>query len=138
MARSHPILALVTALYLVMIVALTFVGGDDEHPPSPIWSLGAFLVLGALLTVLSSPRRWWVALGFGVLGAAWIEAAQTVWRPAGYASVMDLALGALGVAIGVGLVVAVRVARARQPVQHPTAQHSTAQLDQSGGQHGIL
>jgi glycopeptide antibiotics resistance protein len=121
MARSHPILALVTALYLVMIATFTFIGGDDEHPPSPLWSLVGFLVLGVLLTILSSPRRWWVALGFGVLGAAWIEAAQSVWRPPGYASIADLALGVLGVSLGVGIVIAVRFVRARPAVQRTSS-----------------
>lgn len=113
MARSHPILALATALYLVLIATFTFVGGDDERPPSPVWALVVFIGVGVLLTALSSPRRWWVALGFGWLGAAWIEAAQSVWRPAGYASIMDLVFGAVGTVVGVGLVVAIRWARAR-------------------------
>ena len=112
---------MVTTLYLIVIVVLTFVGGDEQHPPSALWSLVAFFVVGVLLTVLSAPRRWWVALGFGVLGAAWIEAAQTVWRPPGYASVVDLAAGALGVALGVGIVVVVRFVRAREQVNHSTA-----------------
>jgi len=121
MARSHPILAIVTALYLALIATFTFIGGDDEQPPSPVWALVVFIGVGLLLTALSSPRRWWVALGFGWLGAAWIEAAQSVWRPPGYASIVDLAFGALGTVIGVGLVVAVRALRARAIVTAPTA-----------------
>lgn len=118
MARSHPFLALVTALYLVLIATFTFVGGD-EQPPSPVWALITFIGVGMLLTVMSTPRRWWVALGFGLLGAAWIEAAQSVWRPAGYASIADLAFGALGTVIGVGIVVGVRWFRSRSATRAP-------------------
>ena len=60
-----------------------------------------------------------MALGYGWLGAAWIEAAQSVWRPPGYASIVDLAFGALGTVIGVGVVVAVRAVRARTVVAAP-------------------
>ena len=119
MARSHPILALATALYLGLIVVLTFVGGDDADPPSPWWSLLVFFVVGVLLTILSAPRRWWVALGFSLLGAAWIEAAQTVWRPPGFASLADLALGAVGSVLGVALVVTIRAVSARTERAHP-------------------
>lgn len=127
MARSHPILALATALYLILIVVLTFVGGDDGDPPSPWWSLVAFLGVGALLTALSSPSRWWVALGFSLLGAAWIEAAQTVWRPPGFASLADLLLGGLGAVIGVVAVVAIRAVSARSSATAAAASHAAVQ-----------
>ncbi len=126
MARSHPILAIATAAYLVLIVTLTFIGGDE--PPSPLWSLLAFIGVGALLCALSAPRRWWVALGFGVLGAAWIEVAQAIWRPPGFASVVDLLLGVLGTVIGVAGVVAIRAAIARIPAAPPVV-HAPAPAD---------
>ncbi len=126
MSRSHPVLALVTALYLLLLVAVTFLGGADQAPPPSWWSLLAFALLGALLCALSSPRRWWVALGFGMLGAAWVEAAQTVWMPPGYASVDDLALGVVGTALGVGAVVAGRAMLAKAHRREPGAARPTA------------
>lgn len=133
MARSHPVLAVVTLVYLVAIATLTFIGGEGAAPPSPWWSLVAFIGVGALLCAISAPRRWWVALGFGVLGAAWIEVAQSVWRPEGWASVTDLALGALGTALGVGAVVLVRTWLSRTASVAPAVPAATAVPSPRGG-----
>jgi len=108
MVRSHPVLACVTALYIAAIVVFTFaMPSDATGAPSPWWSFGTFLFVGLLLALLSRAWRWWVALGFSWLGAAWVEAAQAVWLP-GRARVEDVVLGCLGGLIGVSLVVAYR------------------------------
>ena len=60
-----------------------------------------FLPVGVLLTLAFSPHRWLVAVAFGVLGAAWIEAAQAIWMPEGYGRVEDTFWGAIGVTAGV-------------------------------------
>jgi hypothetical protein len=64
--------------------------------------------VGALLTLLFGRRRWLIAVAFGVLGAAWIEAAQAIWMPEGYGRVEDTFWGALGVIAGVAAVLIVQ------------------------------
>jgi glycopeptide antibiotics resistance protein len=102
----------VAAIYLGMIVLLAFVP----------WRLGAecpwylnvlfFLPVGVLFTVLFTPHRWLIAVAFGVLGAAWIEAAQAIWMPEGYGRVEDTFWGAIGVLAGIAsVVIAVRFMR---------------------------
>lgn len=114
MVRAHPILTCAAALYLAGLIAFTFLtpGGDEQ--PSPWWTFLIFAVGGALLAMLSDPRRWWVALGFVWLAAAWVEAAQAVWGPDGRARLEDLALGVAGGALGVGAAAAARVIAARR------------------------
>ena len=112
MRRRHS-LVIVAALYFGLLVALTFMPGSEAARRSWVLPILLFVPVGQLLALLMGRRRWWVALGFGFLGAAWIEAAQTLWMPSGYASVEDIALSSAGAALGVGLGVVALVARSR-------------------------
>ncbi len=101
-----------TAGYLVIVVVLAFMP----------WSRGAecpwyvdvlfFAPVGVLLTLLFGRKRWLIAVAFGVLGAAWIEAAQAIWMPEGYGRVEDTFWGAVGVVAGtIGVLVTLRFMR---------------------------
>lgn len=100
MSRRRLLVSIFAVLYIGVLVWLTFVPAQEF---SGLWSFLALLPVGALLLVLLTPHRWWIALGFGVLGAAWIEAAQSVWLPPGYASALDVLWGAVGAGVGVVL-----------------------------------
>jgi glycopeptide antibiotics resistance protein len=103
MSRRRLLAVAFAVLYIGAIVWLTFLPQSGSDGISGLWSFIALLPVGALLMVLLGPRRWWLALGFGALGAAWIEAAQSVWMPAGYASALDVLWGTMGAAVGVAL-----------------------------------
>jgi hypothetical protein len=109
---SHRVVTVLTATYLCVIVLLAFIP----------WRLGAecpwyldllfYVPVGILLTLLFDPHRWLIAVAFGVLGAAWIEAAQAIWMPEGYGRVEDTFWGAIGVLAGIaGVLVVVRLMR---------------------------
>lgn len=66
-----------------------------------MWTAVAFIPVGAFLVCMFGRRRWWAALAFSVVAAAWLEAAQTVWMPAGYANVIDILLASVGAGVGV-------------------------------------
>ncbi len=101
MSRWRFLLSVFAALYIGVLVGLTFVRTSEQVQQSGLLPLAAFFVLGVTLLLLMGPRRWWVAVGFGVLGSAWIEAAQTVWMPPGYASLEHLLWASLGLILGV-------------------------------------
>ena len=113
---SHKLVMVLTVTYLAVVVLLAFVhwtqGADCP------WYLNVlfFLPVGVLLTLLFSPRRWLVAVAFGVLGAAWIEAAQAIWMPEGYGRVEDTFWGAIGIVAGVaGVLIVLRLMRSHGP-----------------------
>jgi VanZ like protein len=97
---SHRWVVGLTAAYLVVVVMLAFVRW--EHGAACPWYLNLlfFLPIGMLFTLLLGRRRWIVAVAFGMLGAAWIEAAQAIWMPEGYGRVEDTFWGAVGVVTG--------------------------------------
>jgi hypothetical protein len=64
--------------------------------------------------LLLGRRLWWAALGFSALGAAWIEAAQSVWMPAGYAAAEDVLWASLGATAGLLVAVIIDSALARR------------------------
>lgn len=112
---DEPMSAARTLLWCATGVALAGVGAYAFWLPgradevSSWWSLGVFLVLGALFALVSRPDRWWVGLGFAWLLAAWVEAGQAVWMPDyGRARVEDLVLGCVGATLGIALVVGAR------------------------------
>ncbi|CAN5251650.1 hypothetical protein BH11ACT4_BH11ACT4_20900 [soil metagenome] len=101
MRRRQYILSGVSALYFGALVGMAFVPGSALNRSFWCWQLLAFLPVGTLLLLTMGRRRWWVAIGFGMLGAAWLEAAQSVWMPAGYADALDVVWGSAGVMAGV-------------------------------------
>lgn len=103
MSRRRLLAVAFAVLYIGAIVWLTFLPQSGSAGISGLWSFVALLPVGAMLLMLLGPRRWWLALGFGALGAAWIEAAQSVWMPVGYANPIDVLWGTLGAAAGLGI-----------------------------------
>jgi len=109
MSAARPILWCATGAALVGVGAYAFWLPGQADEVSSWWSLGVFLVVGGLFALVSRPERWWVALGFAWLLAAWVEAGQAVWMPeTGRARVEDLVLGCIGGTLGIALVVAGR------------------------------
>jgi apolipoprotein N-acyltransferase len=101
MNRKRLVTNLVAAVYFGALAGIAFMPfSAAEDGPRWGWSLAIFVPVGALLLLLMGRRRWWAAFGFGVLGTAWIEAAQSVWVPQ-RADIVDLLAGCLGVAVGV-------------------------------------
>ncbi|NYF11124.1 glycopeptide antibiotics resistance protein [Leifsonia sp. AK011] len=111
MIRRRHLLVLVAFVYIGMLVGLTFVPGATSARQWWWLPMILFVPVGLLLTLMMGRRRWWVAVGFGVLGAAWVEAAQTVWMPDGSASVVDILLSSLGAIVGVAVGVVIITAR---------------------------
>ncbi|MDH6181313.1 peptidoglycan/LPS O-acetylase OafA/YrhL [Microbacteriaceae bacterium SG_E_30_P1] len=111
MIRRRHLLVLVAFLYIGMLVGLTFVPGATSGRQWWWLPVVLFMPVGFLLTLMMGRRRWWVAIGFGVLGAAWVEAAQTIWMPDGSASVLDIVLSSIGAVLGVVIGVIVISAR---------------------------
>jgi len=103
MRLKRFIVTTIAALYFGALVGLAFVPTSDAVRGEWFWPVGVFVPVGVLLLLLFGGRRWWEALGFGVLGAAWLEAAQTLWMPLGYASFMDVVLAGAGVGVGVAV-----------------------------------
>jgi hypothetical protein len=101
--RARPAIVAITLGYAALLAGLAFVHWNATGEHFWYWSVIGFVPLGLLLQLSLGPRRWWAAIGFGVLGAAWIEAAQAIWMPLGYGRVEDAAWGALGVLLGVVL-----------------------------------
>jgi glycopeptide antibiotics resistance protein len=99
--RVRPILVVATLGYAGVLAGLAFVRWSNGAECPWYWAVIAFAPAGILLQLSLGPRRWWAAIGFGVLGAAWIEAAQSIWMPLGYGRFEDVAWGALGITIGV-------------------------------------
>ncbi|MGV8912378.1 MAG: VanZ family protein [Rhodoglobus sp.] len=101
MFRSRFVVAVCAALYFALLVSLAFVTAPGGNNRFWMWTTVAFIPVGAFLVCMFGRHRWWVALAFSVVAAAWLEAAQTVWMPAGYANVVDILLAGFGAAIGV-------------------------------------
>lgn len=118
MFRRRHFLSVVAALYFGLLVGLTFTPGSAAARESWILPTVLFVPVGLLLTLLMGRRRWWVAVGFGMLGAAWVEAAQTIWMPEGYASVIDIVCSSAGAILGVGLGVTLLTMRQKSMRSH--------------------
>lgn len=120
MSRVRLLVSCAFGVYTVVLVALTFAPTADGAPPSPVWMLVCFVPIGAFLTALLGRRRWWSAVGFGVLGAAWVEAGQTIWMPVGFANGLDVVWGSVGVLVGVVVGLLLLGARGRSMRSHGT------------------
>ena len=111
MRTRRFLLIVVAAFYFCAVIALAFVPAPAAYRTGWFGPFLVFLPVGALLLMLVGPRRWWVALGFAVLGAAWLEAGQSVWMKEGYADMMDVMWASAGAAVGVGTVLVLAAAR---------------------------
>jgi len=124
MFRSRFAVAAAAALYFAALASLAFVVAEGSDGRFWLWTTVAFIPVGIFLVGMFGRRRWWAALAFSVVAAAWLEAAQTVWMPAGYAAVVDILLASIGGGIGVS--VAVVVALWRERVEIPATRSATA------------
>lgn len=118
MRARRYLLTGIAAVYFGALVGLTFVPGSASNRAMWIWPFVAFVPVGILLLLLLGRRRWWAAVAFAVLGSAWIEAAQSVWMPQGYAELWDMLWATLGAAAGVLLASALTSAKARSMRAH--------------------
>lgn len=104
----------VTAVYLGLLVFATFMPSPPASRDQWFWPVIAFVPVGVLWLLLLGRRRWWAALGFSLLAAVWIEAAQSAWLPAGYARFSDVAWSAVGSIVGVGIASMLTTPRSRR------------------------
>ena len=118
MSRRRFLTSVIAALYFGALIGLTFVPTTEQARASWLLPVTVFVPVGLLLVLLMGPRRWWAALAFSLLGAAWIEAAQSIWMPVGYAQASDILLASLGAVIGVGVGVLVGLPAARALRSH--------------------
>lgn len=117
-------LVILTLGYAAVLAVLAFVVWDSGSDSPWYWPLISFVPAGFLLQLALGPRRWWAAIGFGVLGAAWIEAAQAIWMPLGYGRVEDAIFGSAGAALGVGLgALLLHATRVHDPLSFATEGH---------------
>lgn len=133
MVRWRVILGVVATLYFAAVIWLAFT--PDSVTNRGLWyaAVAVFAPAGALLLLIMGRRRWWAAIGFGALGAAWIEAGQSVWMPVGYASAMDVVLGSTGAIAGVLVTYMVTAARpATRTVKRPQVTNSAVKSAQEG------
>jgi hypothetical protein len=100
MIRARLLLGAITTVAFLVIVWLAFVPREANDLSSAASAFMQFALVSGLLVLMFGRRRWWVALGFAVLGASWIEAAQSVWMPPGYALITDTLAGTAGAATG--------------------------------------
>jgi glycopeptide antibiotics resistance protein len=140
MIRRHPVLSIVTLVYLVAVGLVTLTPQTDLGPDSltrrivavitstPLTSwmtydgieftanIVMFVPMGLLFTLLLGSRRWWLALAIGIAATCFIEFAQ-LFLPGRVSDVRDLSANSLGALVGVGVVVVVRQSwRSRPPV----------------------
>lgn len=132
MSRRKFVLSVLTALYCGCLVALTFVPGAVADRSGWYWPFLAFLPVGALLVLVMGRRRWWAAIAFAVLGAAWIEAAQSIWMPVGYADVYDVIWASSGAVLGVILAVVIAT-----PTRRSMRSHSVPRIVPQAGSREI-
>ena len=115
MSRARSLLSMIAALYFGSLIGLAFVPGSAANRTSALWPFLLFVPVGILLLLLLGARHWWSALGFGTLGAGWVEAAQTIWMPVGYADAWDVVWASAGVIVGVSVAVLGARIRRRSP-----------------------
>lgn len=120
MRARRYILTAIAAIYFGALVGLTFVPGSASNRTLWVWPFVAFVPVGILLVLLLGRRRWWAAIAFAVLGSAWIEAAQSIWMPLGYAEIIDVVWASSGAITGVAIAVVLtspkfRSMRAHEP-----------------------
>jgi len=118
MRAKRYIVTGIAAIYFGALVGLTFVPGSAANRQLWVWPFFAFVPVGILLVMLLGRRRWWAAAAFVVLGSAWIEAAQSVWMPAGYAELADIVWASSGGIAGIVVAVILTAPRRRSIRAH--------------------
>ncbi len=131
MMRRRLSLDLPASLYFGALVGFAFLPVSWNQEPE--WAFFTFIPVGVFLLLLLGKRRWWAAIAFGGLAASWIEAAQSVWMPAGYAEATDVVWAVVGCALGVAVTLAIlrspqrpAKAPAQPPLQAPAQRRSPA------------
>ncbi len=129
MSRRRFLTNVIAALYFGALIGLTFVPTTELARSLWFVPFVAFIPVGVLLILLMGVRRWWAAVGFSVLGSAWIEAAQSIWMPATYAQISDLVFSSLGAIAGIALAVVITLPAHRSMHAH----ESPSVVPQGGG-----
>jgi glycopeptide antibiotics resistance protein len=130
LSRRGPVLSTAAVLGLVLVALLAphhtelpIVWLSDSHllgnaaaGGTPLWwaledlgNVALFVPLGLVLALWFQPLRAWI---LATVGSICCEVAQ-LWIPSRHASALDVTFNAIGAAIGIALVVAVRAVRVR-------------------------
>jgi hypothetical protein len=117
MNHGRGLLAAGAAVYFAAIAAVAVGTGAADHP---FWLVPffAFVPIGATLLLLLGRRRWGFAIIFSALGAAWIDAARSVWMPDGNAELTSVLWAALGATVGVIAAAVISLPRRRAMPSH--------------------
>ena len=118
MRARRYVLTAIAAIYFGALVGLTFVPGSASNRTLWVWPFVAFVPVGITLVLLLGRRRWWAAIAFAALGSAWMEAAQSIWMPLGYADFIDLVWASAGAIAGVAISVILTSPRFRSMRAH--------------------
>ena len=151
MFRRHPLLSVVTVLYLGVVGLLTLNPWMNTDESSWLWSgfrmlrgweptawvtfngvefvanIIMFLPVGAFFLLLLGRRAWWAAVLFGILGSCWIELAQYLWLPTRTSDGRDVISNGIGIVVGVVLTEIVTWPAARR-VAASTRSHGSPRL----------
>jgi glycopeptide antibiotics resistance protein len=128
MRARHTLLIAGAALYFLALIGIAFVPGSGANRTLWVWPFAAFIPVGIFLALLLGPRRWWAAIGFSLLGAAWLEAAQSIWMPVGYAEAIDVLWATLGATVGITASILI-VATGRKSMRAHESHRNVAQAE---------
>jgi hypothetical protein len=101
MFRSRLLVAVFAVLYFATLVGFAFVVTPGSNGQFWVWTTLAFIPVGAFLVCIFGRQLWGAAIIFSLVAAIWLEAAQTVWMPVGYADIFDILVAGVGAAVGV-------------------------------------
>ncbi|MDJ0335595.1 VanZ family protein [Salinibacterium sp. G-O1] len=121
MPVKRMMLLCVNVAYLALLVFATFMPSSASSRDQWFWPVIAFVPVGVLLLLMLGRRRWWAAFAFSLLMAVWIEAAQSVWMPTGYAKLSDVAWSCIGAIAGIAL--AAMLTAPRSPLMRTHESH---------------
>ena len=152
MLRRHPILSVLTLLYLVGVAWITLGPQPQvaskgsivmqvlrilwEHPATD-WitysgveftaNIAMFVPIGLFFLLLFGRSRWWVAMGIPFLMTLSIETAQ-IWIPGRVSDIRDVISNTIGAVVGVllGLVITAPRARRDREAAHIASARATA------------
>ena len=135
--RVRQTVRVLAVVYLAMVAVITLSPAQSTNPGGPLlwvtqwlarspvtsWltlsrfdftaNVIMFVPFGVLVGLLLGPRRWWLVLVLAAASTVAIETAQ-LFIPNRVSDVHDLIANTAGAAIGLGLIVTVRLLRARR------------------------